>query len=63
MKNRISIFLILFAISFITNAQTSEIAGTVNAFNRYPLKNVSITAKKSKQSTVTDDKRLLSTRS
>jgi len=55
MKDRISIFLILFAISFITNAQTSEITGTVNAFNRYPLKNVSIIAKKSKQSTVTDD--------
>lgn len=55
MKNRISILLILFAISFTANAQTSEIAGTINAFNRFPLKNVTITAKKSKQTTVTDD--------
>jgi hypothetical protein len=55
MKNLISLLLILFAISFTANAQTSEIAGTINAFNRFPLKNVSITAKKSKQTTVTDD--------
>jgi hypothetical protein len=55
MKILISLLLILFAISFTANAQTSEIAGTINAFNRFPLKNVSITAKKSKQTTVTDD--------
>lgn len=55
MKNRISFFLILFAFSFTAKAQTSEIVGTINSFNRFPLKNVSITAKKSKQTTVTDD--------
>ena len=55
MKNRISIFLILIAISFTAKAQTSEITGTINAFNRFPLKNVSVSAKKSKQATFTDD--------
>jgi hypothetical protein len=55
MKYHISILLFLFTICCTANAQTSEIDGSIKAFNRYPLKNVSVTAKKSKQSTVTDD--------
>lgn len=45
----------LYIISLVTHAQTREVEGTVYAFNKYPLKNVNITAKKTKQSTETDE--------
>jgi len=48
-------FLSLFIFSLATHAQTREVEGTINAFNKYPLKNVSITTKKSKKSTTTDE--------
>jgi hypothetical protein len=45
----------MLAIMYEGNAQTKEVTGTIYAFNRYPLKNVSVTAKKSKQQATTDE--------
>ncbi len=55
MKRFLTIFVILFAFSINANAQRSQIEGTVYAFNKYPLKNVSVTAKKTKETTQTDE--------
>ena len=55
MKRFITILVILFAFSINANAQRSQIEGTVYAFNKYPLKNVSVTAKKTKETTQTDE--------
>ena len=54
MKNSI-IFCALFIISFSAKTQTREISGVVYAFNKFPLKNVNVSAKKSKMQVVTDD--------
>lgn len=52
-RNYILIWLL--AISFIARSQEREINGSVFAFNKYPLKNVKVIAKKSKQEVLTDE--------
>lgn len=52
---RYLIFLIVILAAFTINAQENEIKGTIVAFNKYPLKNITITAKKSKQEVETDE--------
>lgn len=54
MKNSI-LFFLLFVISFSAKTQMREISGSVFAFNKFPLKNVKVTAKKTKMQVVTDD--------
>lgn len=53
MKNWI-IFLSLLLISTIAYAQQHEISGTVLVFNKFPLKNLKIIAKKAKTETITN---------
>lgn len=50
-----TILVVYLIFSFNANAQSWVIEGTVYAFNKYPLKNVSITAKKTKKTTQTDE--------
>ena len=50
-----TILVVYLIFSFNANAQPWVIEGTVYAFNKYPLKNVSITAKKTKKTTQTDE--------
>jgi hypothetical protein len=54
MKRFTLIIAMLFAFSAYAKAQHTKIEGTVYAFNKYPLKNVKITAKKTKKTTQTD---------
>ena len=56
MKKSITLILIFFTgIIFTSQAQQlSEVCGTVSAFNKYPLKGVTITSKKSKETVTTD---------
>jgi len=54
MKKNIVLILFL-AIAIIAKSQNKEIQGTIYAFNKYPLKNVKISAKKSKQEVLTDE--------
>jgi len=54
MKKNIVLILFL-AITIIAKSQNKEIHGTIYAFNKYPLKNVKIIAKKSKQEVLTDE--------
>lgn len=55
MKSAVIFCISMLAIMYEGNAQTKEVTGTIYAFNRYPLKNVSVTAKKSKQQATTDE--------
>lgn len=55
MKQFSLVFIALFCYSFFAHAQMNEVSGTVYAFNKYPLKNVNVTARKSKQTTKTDE--------
>lgn len=48
------ILLFLFLLSFIGRAQNQVIDGNIFAFNKYPLKNVVVKAKKSKEEVITD---------
>ena len=53
-----AIFLYLMVLFFVSSSaisQTSELAGTIVSFNKYPLKGVTVKAKKSKQETITDE--------
>ena len=52
---KLSIFLILLSFTTLAISQNGEITGTVYAFNKYPLKKISITAKKSKQEVLTNE--------
>jgi hypothetical protein len=52
---KILIFLIPLLISQLSLAQNREISGTILAFNKYPLKNVSVMARKSKAEVRTDE--------
>jgi len=56
MKTKIAFISILLLVvnTIQTNAQTREISGIVLAFNTYPLKNITIRAKKTKSEVVTD---------
>ena len=53
--SRLILFVLLVA-PCIGFTQTRKITGTVVAFNRFPLKNVAVEARKAKTETVTDDK-------
>ncbi len=53
---RVIVFLSLLLISFSGKTQIQEISGAITAFNKFPLKNVMVVAKKSKNETITDDK-------
>ena len=55
MKRLFLFALVSICFSFVLQAQTMEVKGTVYAFNKYPLKNVTVKAKKSKQETKTDE--------
>lgn len=48
------VFLLIGVMTLQLNAQTNSINGKITAFNKYPLKGVSITTKKSKKTTQTD---------
>ena len=48
------VFLLIGVMTLQLNAQTNSINGKITAFNKYPLKGVSIIAKKSKKTTQTD---------
>lgn len=50
------IFLLVFSLLIVTYAPAQELTlyGTVKCFNKYPMRNVTILAKKSKRETVTD---------
>ena len=50
-----SIFLSLLLISYLGKTQNQEITGTIVAFNKYPLKNVIVKAKKAKTEAITDE--------
>jgi len=54
MKRFTVIIAMLFTFSIYSKAQLTQIEGTVYAFNKYPLKNVNITAKKTRETTQTD---------
>ena len=53
---RIIIFLSLVLISFLGKSQNQEISGIIYAFNKFPLKNVKVIAKKAKNEVTTDDR-------
>jgi hypothetical protein len=55
MKSSLVFFIVITAIFFDARAQTEEVTGTIYAFNKFPLKNVSVTARKSKQQVKTDE--------
>lgn len=52
---RASIFISLLLFSFLGKTQNQEINGTILAFNKYPLKNVIVNAKKNKTEAITDE--------
>jgi len=51
-----SFFFVFVVIPILCFGQTSKISGTVVAFNKFPLKNITVTAKKAKTEAVTNDK-------
>jgi hypothetical protein len=51
----IIVFFIFLAIPFLSIGQTRKISGTVLSFNKYPLKNITIKAKKAKTETKTNE--------
>ena len=55
MRSVIIIFSLLL-LSFLVKSQGQEISGTITGFNKFPLKNVTVKAKKSKNETTTDDR-------
>ena len=52
---KLPIFLAILLIPFIGESQEMELRGTLLAFNKYPLKNVKVLAKKAKSEVMTDD--------
>lgn len=51
---KITLFFSLLLFSFLGKTQSREISGTISAFNKFPLTNVKVIAKKSKNEVITD---------
>lgn len=54
MKHLLFFFVFIYTVN-IVSAQENEVSGTIVAFNKYPLKNVKVTSKKSKKEAITGE--------